>query len=411
MNVDTQLMDEGRFAPTSRHGPATGKVLMVLALVAIIAAGLYLALRTGPAMAPAPLPPAVGVIAVREEPVTLSIELPGRVVAREVSEVRPQIDGVIRQRLFEEGSYVRKGQLLYVIEDAPYRAAVATADGRTAEATAIIAARRAQAGRYDDLVKLDAVSRQEVETARAAYAQTKASVRAQRGALDAARINLAFTRIRAPISGRIGRSFVTVGALVQAGQPTALATITRTDEVYVDLSQSADEMLDLRDSYEAGDLSRTGSDVANVKLILPNGRPYAQPGSIRFSETIVDPTTGAVALRALFANPDSRLLPGMSVRTVLPEGTRRGAILVPQGAVTRDDKGAGRALVLGSNNTLEQRTVTADRAVGDRWLVTRGLVPGDRLVVDGLTTARPGQVVTPVPPQQNGAATAKGASQ
>jgi membrane fusion protein (multidrug efflux system) len=350
-------------------------------------------------------------MAVREEPVALSIELPGRVVAREVSEVRPQIDGIIRQRLFEEGSYVQKGQLLYVIEDAPYLAAVLAADGRAAEASANIQARRAQADRYDDLVKLDAVSRQEVEAARAAYVQTKASVRAQQGALDAARINLAFTRIRAPISGRIGRSYVTVGALVQSGQPTALATITRTDEVYVDLSQSADEMLDLRDSYDAGDLSRGTAGVADVKLILPNGRPYAQPGNIRFSESIVDPTTGGVAMRALFGNPDGRLLPGMSVRTILPEGTRRGAILVPQSAVTRDEKGAGRALVLGKNNTLEQRAVVADRAVGDRWLVTRGLAVGDRIVVDGLSTARPGLVVTPVSPQRHRQAPPQGASQ
>ena len=383
--------------------------LIAVFLVVLSVIGLLFWLQESPAAAPAPAPPAVGVLIVSEEPVTLTTELPGRVVAREISEVRPQVSGVIRERLFEEGAYVRKGQLLYILEDAPYRAAVATADGRAAEAKANIDARRAQAGRYDMLLTQDAVSRQEMEAARAAYGQTVASVRAQQDALAAARINLNFTRIRAPISGRIGRSFATVGALVQSGQPEALALITRIDEVYVDVSQSADEMLDLRDSYDAGDLDRGSQSVSNVQLILPNGRAYERRGTMRFTETIVDPTTGAVALRALFANPDGRLLPGMSVRTILPEGTRQRAIMVPQSAVTRDEKGGGFALVLGRGNTLERRAVTADRSIGNRWVVTRGLSAGDRVVVDGLSTARPGQVVTPMAPQR-GSMVATGAA-
>lgn len=347
---------------------------------------------------PAPPPPAVGVVNVTVEAAPLMTELPGRIAAVETAEVRPQISGVIRRRLFAEGGLVRAGQLLYEIEDAPYRAALGQAQGALSRAQASIRATGLQAQRYKELVGINAVSRQEADNAAASAQQARADVAAQRAAVQAAQVNQDFTRIRAPISGRIGRSLFTPGALVQAGQADALATIQRTDIVYVDVTQSAAQIIDLRQAMQAGGVS--AADGARVQLLLPNGSVYPIEGRLQFSEVTVDPSSGAVTLRATFANPDGLLLPGMYVRAKLVEGQRAQAILAPQQGITRDARGRATAMVVGAGNKVELRQVETDRPVGDKWIVTKGLKAGDRLIVEGLVNLRPGTVVKPGAPQQ-----------
>lgn len=361
------------------------------------AAALALA-GCGKEQPPAPPPPAVGVVTVKSESAPLINELPGRIAAVETAEVRPQINGVIRRRLFAEGSYVRAGQLLYEIEDAPYRAALAQAQGNLARAQASIRATSLQAQRYRDLVGINAVSRQEADDAVTTAQQARADVAAQRAAVQSAQVSQNFTRIRAPISGRIGRSLFTPGALVQAGQADALATIQRTDLVYVDLTQSASQIIDLRQALREGGISEAQG--ARVQLILPNGTTYAQEGRLQFSEVTVDPTTGSVTLRATFPNPEGLLLPGMYVRAKLVEGQRRNAILAPQPGISRDARGRATALVVGAQNKVELRQVETDRTLGAKWIVTKGLKPGDRLIVEGTLNLRPGTVVRPGAPKQ-----------
>jgi len=336
-------------------------------------------------------PPQVGYAVLRVEPVTLTSELPGRVSALESSDVRPQINGIIRRREFTEGSLVRAGQVLYEIDDAPYRAALLSAQGQLAQAEANIRSTEQQAERYRQLVAINGVSKQDVDNADAAAAQAKAAVVAQRGALSAAEVNLAYTRIRAPISGRIGRSLFTPGALVQAGQADALATIQRIDQVYVDLTQSAAELLNLRSAMQGGQAG------ARVQLILPNGVVYPIDGQMRFADVTVDPTTGAVVVRATFANPDGVLLPGLYVRARLTEGVLPQGLLAPQAGVTRNERGQAVALVVGPGDTVAQRVVETGAAIGDKWLIQSGLQPGDKLIVDGLLNLRPGMKVTARP--------------
>lgn len=347
---------------------------------------------------PAPPPPTVGVVTMKLETAPLVNELPGRITASELSEVRPQISGVIRRRLFAEGAYVQAGQVLYEIEDAPYRAAQAQAQGNLARAQASIRATALQAQRYRDLVGINAVSKQEADNAEASALSARADVAAQRAAVQAAQVNQGFTRIRAPISGRIGRSLYTPGALVQAGQAEALATIQRTDMVYVDLTQSAAQILNLKDAMRSGGIE--AADGARVQLLLPNGKNYPIEGRLQFSEVSVDPTSGAVTLRATFPNPDGLLLPGMYVRATLVEGKRERAILAPQQGITRDPRGRATAMVVGAGDKVEAREVETDRAIGDKWIVTKGLKPGDRLIVEGLVNLRPGTPVKPGAPQQ-----------
>ena len=346
----------------------------------------------------APPPPAVGVVTIKAETAPLLTELPGRIAALETAEVRPQIGGVIRRRLFTEGATVRAGQLLYEIEDAPYRAALGQAQGALARAQAAIRATGLQAQRYKELVGINAVSRQEADNADASAQQARADVAAQRAAVQSAQVNQNFTRIRAPISGRIGRSLFTPGALVQPGQADALATIQRTDMVYVDVTQSVAQIIDLKQAMKAGGVS--AADGARVQLLLPNGSVYPIEGRLQFSEVTVDPSSGAVTLRATFANPDGLLLPGMYVRAKLVEGQRRQAILAPQQGIARDARGRASAMVVGAGNKAELRQVETDRAVGDKWIVTSGLKAGDRLIVEGLLNLRPGTVVRPGRPQQ-----------
>jgi membrane fusion protein (multidrug efflux system) len=354
----------------------------------------------GKEQAPPPPPtPTVGVVDVAEEPVTLTSELPGRVAAVETSEVRPQVSGVIRRRLFTEGSMVQAGQVLYEIEDAPYRAALGTAQGQLGAAQSQINATRLQAQRYRELVAVNAVSKQEADNAVGSAQQASANVAAQRSAVEAARVNLNFTRIKAPISGRIGRSIYTVGALVQTGQADALATIQRTNTVYVDVVQSAAQLLDLKAQLRSGGVVRADGS-ARVQLVLPNGQIYPTEGRLQFSEVTVDQTTGAVTLRASFDNRDGLLLPGMYVRAKLIEGTRRQAITVPTAGITRDPRGGATALVVNAQNKVEQRNVVTDRVIGDKWIVTSGLKPGEKLIVEGLLNLRPGTVVKAAAPQQ-----------
>ncbi|SNS98160.1 efflux RND transporter periplasmic adaptor subunit [Sphingopyxis indica] len=340
------------------------------------------------------LPPEVGIVVLKAESAVMTSELPGRIVAVETSEVRPQVDGVIRRMMFEEGAFVRAGQVLYQIEDAPYRAALANAQGRLARAEAAINATRLQAERYRDLVEINAVSRQEADDAEAAAAQARADVTAQRAAVEAAKVNLGFTRVRAPISGQIGRSLFTRGALAQAGQTEPLATIRRTDTVYVDMAQSASEILDIRDAMGTGGLSRS-AEGARVTLLLPNGKAYPLEGRLKFSEITADPETGAVTLRATFPNPDGELLPGLYVRTKLIDGVRQQAILAPQQGIFRDERGRAHALVIGKDNKVEQRIVTAGSAIGNRWVITGGLHEGDKLIVEGRQRASLGETVRP----------------
>ena len=347
---------------------------------------------------PAPPPPSVGIVELTVQNAPLMTELPGRIAALETAEVRPQINGIIRRRLFAEGAQVRAGQMLYEIEDAPYRAALGQAQGALARAQASIRATALQAQRYRDLVGINAVSRQEADNAAASAQQARADVAAQQAAVQAARVNQDFTRIRAPISGRIGRSLFTPGALVQAGQADPLATIQRTDIVYVDVTQSAAQIIDLKQAMKAGGVGVAAG--ARVQLLLPNGSTYPIEGRLQFSEVTVDPSSGAVTLRATFANPDGLLLPGMYVRARLVEGERSQVVLAPQQGISRDARGRATAMVVGTNNKAELRQVETDRAVGDKWIVTKGLKAGDRLIVEGLVNLRPGTVVKPGPAQQ-----------
>ena len=360
--------------------------------IAVAWAGLALAMTACGAAGPPPMPPPqVGYVVLRTEPVTLVSDLPGRVSAVESSDVRPQINGVVRRRDFIEGSIVRAGQVLYEIEDAPYRAAVLNAQGQLAQAEANIRSTQLQADRFRQLLPVNGVSKQDADNADAAAAQAKAAVVTGRGALQAAEVNLAFTRIRAPITGRIGRSLFTPGALVQAGQTDALATIQRIDQVYVDLTQSAADLLDLRSAIQAG------SGAARVQLVLPNGAVYPIDGELRFTDITVDQTTGAVIVRATFANPDRVLLPGLYVRARLTEGVLPQGLLAPQAGVTRDERGQAVALVVGPGDVAVERVVETGEAIGDKWLIRSGLQPGDKLIVDGLLNLHTGDKVTPRP--------------
>ncbi len=346
----------------------------------------------------APAPVEVGVVEIRPEPLTLTTELPGRTRAHLVAEVRPQVGGIIEQRLFREGAEVGAGELLYRIDPASFQAAYDSAKAALAKAQADIRSVQLKAERYKDLVRIKAVSDQDYDDARAALAQAQAEVEAQTAALDTARINLDYTQVRAPIAGRIGRSSVTPGALVTADQTTALATIQQLDPVYVDVQRSSTEWLELQQALKSGRLSHPGADGSiTVRLKLEDGSDYPQTGRLLFSEVTVDAGTGAITLRAEFPNPDQRLLPGMYVRAVLEEGIAQQALLVPQRAVSRDARGKASALVVNADGKAERRDLVTERAVGDRWLVTTGIAAGERVIVDNLQKVKAGALVKPLP--------------
>jgi len=338
--------------------------------------------------------PEVGYVVVQPTSVALSTELAGRTVPFAVSEVRPQVSGVIQKRLFTEGGYVRAGQTLYQIDPSIYRASAAQAEANVTAAQASAQAARTLADRYKPLAQMQAVSQQDYTNAAAQARQTAAAVEQQKAALQTARINLNFTRVPAPISGRIGRSAFTVGALVTANQADPLAVIQQLDPIYVDIQQSTSQLLALRRSLTQGDVMPAK---AAVKLKLEDGSDYSLAGTIEFSEVVVDPTTGTVTLRARFPNPNGVLLPGMFVRAVFAQAIQSRAFLVPQEAVSRDPQGNATVMVVGPNNRAIQKTLKADRTEGAFWVVTAGLNPGDKVITQGLGKVRANEPVHAVP--------------
>ena len=329
--------------------------------------------------APAPPPPQVGVVTLQTQAYTLTTELPDRTTAYRIAEVRPQVNGIILKRLFTEGGDVKAGEQLYQIDPALYEA---TANS----AKATLQSAKSLADRYKQLVNEQAVSRQEYDTAQASALEAQA-------ALQTAQINLRYTKVLAPISGRIGRSAVTEGALVNNAQTNAMAVIQQLDPIYVDVVQSSTDMLKLRHELEGGQLQKAGENAAKVKLTLEDNSPYPLEGKLEFSEVSVDQTTGSVTLRAKFPNPAHTLLPGMFVHAQLQSGVNKAAILVPQQGVTRDLKGTPTSLIVNKDNKVELRTLVASRTVGNDWLVESGLNPGDRVITEGLQYVKPGAEV------------------
>lgn len=341
-----------------------------------------------------PPPPEVGFVVLSTSSTAIRTELAGRTAAYATSEVRPQVSGIVRSRPFTEGAYVRAGQTLYQIDDAPYRAALQQAQAAVASAEASVFSTRAQSQRFAELVKINAVSRQEADDAEAAFRQATAAVAQARAQVRTASINLGYTRVTAPISGRIGRSTITQGALVTASQAEPLATIQRLDPMYVDVTQSSADLLRLRRQLSSGGVAPTS---AAVTLTLPDGTEYGPGGTLQFTEPTVDEATGTVTLRAVFPNPSGLLLPGMYVRARVTEAIDPNAILAPQQGISRNPRGQATAIVVGANNRAEERIVTTGQAIGDRWQVTGGLKAGDRLIVEGLQRVQVGQPVRPVP--------------
>lgn len=347
--------------------------------------------------------PAVTVLTVQAEAVPLATELPGRTTPYMIAELRPQVTGIVKARPFKEGSEVKAGQVLYRIDPAPYQAAYNSAVANLARAEANVVAARTKAERYAELVKIEAVSKQANDEAAAAMKQAQAEVGAAKAALESARIDLGFTRVASPISGRIGRSAVTPGALVTANQAQALATVQQLDPIYVDLTQSSAELLRMRRDLASGKLTRSKNDSVPVELVLEDGSVYGAKGRLAFSEVAVDEATGSVTLRAVFPNPEGELLPGMYVRARLSQGVREDAILVPHAAVTHDPRGNATVMLVNAKGIAEARVVKAEQSIKDKWVVTDGLAPGERVIVEGLQKARPG---TPVQAQQAGQAPA-----
>ena len=335
-----------------------------------------------------PPPPEVSVVTLAPQTVTLTRELPGRTNASVVAEVRPQVNGIIKERLFTEGSVVKAGQPLYQIEDSTHRAAVSSARAQLARAETARTNARALEQRIGELSGTRYVSAQENENAIAAARQAEAEVSAARAALEAATVTLGYARLTSPIDGRIGKSTVTVGALVPANQPQALATVQQLDPIYVDLTQSSSELLQLRRELEAGTLE-SGAELP-VTILLEDGRPFGQQGTLAFSEVSVDPATGSFGLRVVVDNPDHVLMPGMYVRAEIGSGVRQNAILAPQRGVARDPKGNTSVMVVNAEGLVENRPVTVSRTVGDQWLVEEGLAAGDRVIVEGLQKIQPG---------------------
>jgi membrane fusion protein (multidrug efflux system) len=368
-----------------------------VAALAVAAAALLAGCDRKPAAPPAAGPVEVGVVTLAPTAVTLTRELPGRTSAFRVAEVRARVNGIVQKRLFTEGSDVKAGQPLFEIDPAPYQAAMAAARAQLARAEASIASNRLQAQRAEELVAENAVSRQEYDDAIAKLKSSEAEIAAGRAAVETARIDLGYTTVRAPLSGRIGRSAVTEGAYVQQAQATLLATVQQLDPVYVDLTQSSSEVLRLRRDLESGRLKSAGPGRAKVRLLLEDGREYGVEGELQFADVTVDPSTGSIALRALFPNPGRELLPGAFVRARLDEGVNPQALLVPQQGVTRDQKGQPTALVVNAERKVERRQLVTERAVGDAWLVSSGLKAGEQVIVEGLQKVRPGAEVTAVP--------------
>ena len=349
-------------------------------------------------------PPAVGFVTITEQPVALTVELPGRTHPFAVSEIRPQINGIVLKRLFREGSDVKAGDQLYQIDPATYEASLASAQADVQKAEANLQAARNKAARYGDLVKNSVVSKQDFDDVQASLKQNEAQLAASKAAYNLASINLNYTKVFAPISGRIGKSAVTEGALVTANQSTALATIQQFDPIYVDVTQTASQLMKLREDMATGRIRPAEPGKIPVTLFLnsnANGDDTAYPakGELQFSDVTVDSGTSSVQLRAVFPNPNKDLLPGLFVRARVEQGVAENAITVPQAAVARSPDGSARVWVVGADNKVNPRTIKTERPVGNVWLVSDGLAPGERVVVEGLQKVKPGAEVKPVPAQ------------
>jgi membrane fusion protein, multidrug efflux system len=340
--------------------------------------------------------PEVATVTIQPQSVELTTELPGRTSPFLVAEIRPQVNGIIKKRLFREGSDVKVGQLLYQIDPAPFQAALDSARASLGKAQANLPSIRLRAERYQELLADKAVSRQDLDDAAAAVNQARAEIEYWKAAVEGASINLGYTRVTAPISGRIGKSSLTDGALVTAYQPAALATIQQLDPIYVDVSQSSAELLRLKRHLEAGRLSADGKKGRKVRILLEDGTPYPLEGRLQFRDITVDQATGSFTLRIVVPNPKHLLLPGMFVRGEVQEGIAEQAILAPQQGVSRTPKGDPVALVVDEAGKVQQRQLTLNRAIGDKWLVSSGLAAGDRVIVEGMMKVRPGAAVKAV---------------
>ena len=362
----------------------------------LLAATALLAACTKDAGGPPP-PPEVSVITLQPRSISITDQLPGRTTAFRVAEVRPQVTGIVKKRLFSEGGEVQAGQQLYQIDPGSYRATLNSAQAALQRAEAQAVSARLLQERYAPLIAANAVSKQENDEAISARARAEADVAAARAQVDNARINVVYTQVLSPITGRIGRALVTEGALVTSEQQSPLATVQQLDPIYVDITQSSTEMLRLQRQLASGELVKTDDNQAEVGLTLEDGTLYAERGKLKVSEVSVDPGTGSVVLRAVFPNPKRELLPGMFVRAQLTRGTRSAALLVPQRGVVRNPKGDATVLVVDKEDKVAEKVVTADRAINGEWLITAGLEAGERVIVDGLQKAKPGSQVKPVP--------------
>lgn len=386
----------------------------VILVAAILSTGLLLAgcERRQQASAAPPSTPEVVTVTIQPQRVVLNVELPGRTAPYLVAEIRPQVNGLIQKRLFTEGSDVQAGQVLYQIDPAPFQASFDNAQAALGRSQANLPSIRARVERYKDLLIDKAVSQQEYDDAASALDQSQADILFWKATVETARINLGYTRVTAPISGRIGRSNVTDGAIVTAYQPAALATIQQLDPIYVDVPQSTTELLRLKQRLADGRLNQDGTSSKQVSLILDDGTKYPSQGTFQFRDVTVDPTTGSVIVRVVFPNPEGVLLPGMFVRAVVQEGINEQAILIPQQAVARDTKGNPTAMIVDAEEKVQQRVLTLDnRAFGDQWLVLSGLAPGDRIIVEGLQKVRPGATVKVISPDAGSTNNAKNTTQ
>ena len=335
-------------------------------------------------------PVEVGYLVMQPQHQSILTELPGRTTAYLSADIRPQIGGIILQRLFKEGATVKQGQALYQIDPASYQAAYESAKAALAKTQATLASATLKAQRYEELTKIDAVAKQDNDDMQSTLHQDQADVDVARAALKTAKINLDYTRISSPITGRIDKSTVTPGALVVAEQTTALTTVQKIDPIYVDVTQSSVDVLRLRKELANGKIKRSGDNATSVNIVLEDGSTYAQRGKLEFSSLTVDTGTGMITLRALVPNPDGVLLPGAYVRAVLEEGVDDQAILVPQKAVSRDAAGGASAMIINDAGKVEQRTLSVARSVGNNWWISAGLKAGDKVIVDGLQKVRPG---------------------
>lgn len=369
---------------------------IILPSVLLITAGLLTGCNdNGDAKAKMPAAQ-VNIFTAKAAPLSVTTELPGRTDAYRVAEVRPQVSGIILKRNFVEGSDIVAGQSLYQIDPATYQAAWNSAQGSLAKAQAAAKIAHLTVKRYVPLLGTKYISQQEYDEAVATAEQADAEVKAAKADVDNARINLAYTKVTSPIDGRIGKSSVTEGALVTNGQATAMATVQQLDPIYVDVTQSSNDFMQLKQSIEQGSLKK-GDGKTSVQLVMEDGQPYPLSGQLEFSDVTVDQTTGSITLRAVFPNPQHQLLPGMYVRAKIDEGIQPSAILVPQQGVTRNPRGDATVMVVDKNHTAQMREIVAPQAIGDKWLVTKGVQPGDQIIVSGLQRVRPGAPVQVVP--------------